>query len=153
MVWYLLITVTNGRLYNSKSKMEKSLLKSPHISLSIPFIFYLKFKQGRVRKGTGGRPWVFSFAQPASWIFRLGMLPRAGARSLAGQSKAGPGDFKKRYIGEKEVHWGVGLERRSTRQDTEIPFVALWGTVRFRYLHFVAFVCYFVPFLIFCILY
>lgn len=81
--------------------MEKPLLKPQYISLSISFIFYLKFELECARRPSSGRPWTFSFAQLAPWIFKLGTLPQAGAQSLAVHNKAGTGDFKKRGIGER----------------------------------------------------
>lgn len=101
MVWYWLIAAANARLYSGKSKMEKPLLKPQYISLSISLIFYLKFKLECARRPSGGRPWTFSFAQLAPWIFELVTLPQAGAQSLAVHNKAGTGDFKKRSIGER----------------------------------------------------
>lgn len=123
MVWYRLITAANARFYNGKSQMEKSLLKSQYISLSIPFLFYLKFKQGCVRKRSSGRQRTSSFAQPARWIFKLSILPQAGTRSLPVWNTPGTGDLKKKYNGEKEIYWGDNME---------ISFVVPWGTVSFR---------------------
>jgi len=80
--------------------MDKSLLKSQHISHSVSFIFSLRFKHAYVRKPSSSRPWTFWFAQLASWIFELCVLPPAGAQSLAVQGKAGIAAFRKRYTGE-----------------------------------------------------